>query len=73
MTRRQRQRKGTDSEYSWLCYTKAKGQGLTPSPWEGRSCPSHVAQGSSWGPAMQGCAMPIARLWYCCGLTPAGN
>jgi len=31
-----------------FCFTKQKGQGLSPRPWEGRSCPSPVAQGSYW-------------------------
>ena len=30
-----------------VCFMKQKGQGLSPRPWEGRCCPSRVAQGSS--------------------------
>ena len=32
-----------------LWFMKQKGQTLTRRPWEGRSSPSRVAQGSSWG------------------------
>jgi len=33
----------------WVCLVRQKGQGLSPSPWQGRSCPSGLAQGSCWG------------------------
>ena len=35
------------AEQSWRCFRNAKGQGLSPSPWPGRCCPSLLAQGSS--------------------------
>ena len=51
------------AEQSWMCFRNAKGQGLSPSPWQGRCCPSLIAQGSSRATGMWGCAMPRAAPW----------
>ena len=37
-----------------LCFMKQKGQAVISSPWQGGSCPSRVAQGSSWDRGMWG-------------------
>ena len=64
MTGGDKQGKGvSDAEQSWMCFRNAKGQGLSPSPWQGRSCPSLRAQGSCRGTGMWGWAVPRAAPW----------
>ena len=53
----------SDAEQTWMCFSNAKGQGLSPSPWQGTSCPSLIAQGSSRATGLWGCAMPRAAPW----------
>lgn len=38
-----------------VCFLKQKGEALSSRQWEGGSCPSHTAQGSSWDRGMWVC------------------